>query len=94
MPEVDVHGIVTQTLLGSIPISTDVPPLTESMDFVSGIPAETSMIRMVLGLGDGDILIPTIDEMKLEGVDVLADAQKLFDRINVGLPKDKQLVLR
>ena len=39
------------------------------------------------------LLYPTIDEMKLEGADVLADARKLFERVNVGLPKDKQLVL-
>lgn len=42
----------------------------------------------------GDILVPTIEEMGLEGEDVLEDAQKLFNRINVGLPSDKQLVLR
>ena len=70
------------------------PNMTDAWAGCYGIPAETPMIRMVLGLGEGDILIPTIDEMKLEGVDVLADAQKLFDRINVGLPADKQLVLR
>ena len=70
------------------------PNMTDAWAGCYGIPAETPMIRMVLGLGDGDILIPTIDEMKLEGADVLADAQKLFDRINVGLPADKQLVLR
>ena len=49
---------------------------------------------MVLGLGEGDILIPTIDELKIEGMDVLADAQKLFERVNVGLPQDKRLLLR
>ena len=42
----------------------------------------------------GDILIPTIEEMKLAGDDVLADAAKLFKRVNVGLPADKQLLLR
>ena len=52
------------------------------------------MIRMVLGLGDGDILVPTIEEMKLGGIDVLDDARKLFERINVGVPSDKQLMLR
>ena len=68
--------------------------MTDAWAGCYGIPAETPMIRMVLGLGDGDILIPTIDELKIEGADVLADAAKLFARINVGLPKDKQLVLR
>ena len=70
------------------------PNMTDAWAGCYGIPAETPMIRMVLGLGDGDILIPTIDEMKLEGTDVLADAAKLFERVNVGLPADKQLVLR
>ena len=70
------------------------PNMTDAWAGCYGIPAETPLIRMVLGLGGGDILIPTIDEMKLEGVDVLADAEKLFSRVNVGLPPDKQLVLR
>lgn len=70
------------------------PDMTEAWAGSYGIPAEVPMIRMVLGLGDGDILIPTIEEMKLEGEDVLADAAKLFERINVGLPADKCLVLR
>ncbi|MBQ9041363.1 MAG: hypothetical protein IJ111_00945 [Eggerthellaceae bacterium] len=70
------------------------PNMTDAWAGCYGIPAEVPMIRMVLGLGAGDILIPTIEEMKLEGEDVLEDAQKLFERINVGLPSDKQLVLR
>lgn len=70
------------------------PNMTDAWAGCYGIPAETPMIRMVLGLGGGDILVPTIDEMKLEGDDVLADAEKLFGRVNVGLPSDKQLVLR
>lgn len=70
------------------------PNMTDGWAGSYGIPAEAPMIRMVLGLGDGDILIPTIEEMKLEGGDVLADARKLFERVNVGLPADKQLVLR
>ena len=39
-------------------------------------------------------LLPTIAEMKIEGVDVIADARKLFEHINVGLPQDKRLILR
>lgn len=70
------------------------PNMTDAWAGCYGIPAEASMIRMVLGLGEGDILIPTIEEMKLEGSDVLDDARKLFERINVGLPSDKQLLLR
>lgn len=70
------------------------PNMTDAWAGCYGIPAETPMIRMVLGLGESDILIPTIEEMKLEGEDVLADAAKLFSRVNVGLPSDKQLVLR
>ncbi len=70
------------------------PDMTDAWAGCYGIPAETPMIKMVLGLEDGDILVPTIDEMKLEGADVLADAAKLFARVNVGLPPDKQLVLR
>lgn len=70
------------------------PDMTDAWAGSYGIPAETPMIRMVLGLGDGDILVPTIQEMKIEGADVLADAEKLFALINVGLPADKQLVLR
>ena len=70
------------------------PNMTDAWAGCYGIPAETPMIRRVLGLGEGDILIPTIDEMKLEGEDVLADAARLFARVNVGLPADKQLVLR
>lgn len=52
------------------------------------------MIRSVIGLGEGDILIPTIEEMKLEGLDILADAAKLFERVNVGLPADGTSGLR
>lgn len=70
------------------------PNMTDAWAGCYGIPAETPMIRMVLGLGEGDMLIPTIEEMGIGGEDVLADAQKLFDRINVGLPDDKQLILR
>ena len=70
------------------------PNMTDAWAGCYGIPAETPLIRMVLGLGEGDILIPTIDELKIEGEDVLADAQKLFERVNVGLPQDKRLVLR
>ena len=70
------------------------PNMTDAWAGCYGIPAETPMIRMVLGLGDGDILVPTIEEMKLEGIDVLDDARKLFERINVGVPSDKQLMLR
>lgn len=70
------------------------PNMTDAWAGCYGIPAELPMIRMVLGLGESDILIPTIEEMKLEGEDVLADAAKLFSRVNVGLPSDKQLVLR
>ena len=70
------------------------PNMTDAWAGCYGIPAETPMIRMVLGLGDGDILIPTIDEMKLCGDDVLADARTMFERVNVGLPADKQLALR
>ena len=70
------------------------PAMTDAWAGCYGIPAETPLIRRVLGIGEGDILIPTIEEMKLEGADVLADAAKLFERVNVGLPADKQLVLR
>ena len=70
------------------------PNMTDAWAGCYGIPAETPMIRMVLGLGEGDILIPTIEELKIEGTDVLVDAAKLFERVNVGLPKDKQLMLR
>ena len=70
------------------------PNMTDAWAGCYGILAEASMIRMVLGLGEGNILIPTIEEMKLEGSDVLDDARKLFERINVGLPSDKQLLLR
>jgi len=70
------------------------PNMTDAWAGSYGIPAETPLIRMVLGLGEGDILIPTIEEMKLEGDDVLSDAAKLFERVNVGLPDDKKLVLR
>lgn len=70
------------------------PDMTDAWAGSYGIPAEAPMVAAVLGLSDGDILIPTIDEMKLEGDDVLADARKLFERVNVGLPAGKQLVLR
>ena len=70
------------------------PDMTDGWAGSYGIPAETPMIRTVLGLGELDILVPTIDEMKLEGIDVLADARKLFERVNVGLPADKRLVMR
>ncbi len=70
------------------------PNMNDAWAGCYGIPAETPMIRMVLGLGARDILVPTIAELGLEGEDVLEDARKLVDRINVGLPSDKQLVLR
>jgi len=70
------------------------PNMTDAWAGSYGIPAEGPMVRMVLGLGESDILVPTIEEMKLEGEDVLADAAKLFERINVGLPEDKRLRLR
>ena len=68
--------------------------MTDAWTGCYGIPAETPLIRRVLGIGEGDILIPTIEELKIEGIDVLADAAKLFERVNVGLPVDKRLVLR
>ena len=70
------------------------PDMTEAWAGSYGIPAEVPLIRRVIGLEAGDILVPTIAELKLEGDDVLADAQKLFDVLNPGLPDDKQLVLR
>ena len=70
------------------------PDMTDGWAGSYGIPAQTPMIRMAIDLEEGDILIPTIAEMKIEGVDVIADARKLFEHINVGLPQDKRLILR
>ena len=70
------------------------PNMTDAWAGSYGIPAEAPLIRQVAGLGEGDILIPTIAELGIEGDDVLADAERVFARLNPGLPEDKQLVLR
>ena len=70
------------------------PDISEAWTGSYGIPADTKLMREILQLGEQDILIPTIDELGIKGEDVLADAQLLFDRVNVGLPKDKQLRFR
>ena len=45
IPEPSVAGIVTATLDESIDISIDVPPDTESMEYVRGMPSLTSIRR-------------------------------------------------
>lgn len=56
-----------------------------------GTPADAGIVKAVLGLGEGDILIPTIDELGIGGTDILADAQLLFARINPTLPEEFRL---
>lgn len=59
-----------------------------------GSPAEADLIRQVIDIGDGDILIPTIEEIGIEGIDVLQDARRLFAIINNGLPAEDRLKLK
>ena len=57
----------------------------------------TPVLRIVfLAMNNEQInsYIGTKEVTKLTGKEALADASKLFERINVGLPADKQLVLR
>ena len=70
------------------------PNMTDGWAGSYGIPAESALIRLVLDLGPDDILVPTVRELGIQGQDVRADAQLLFDRVNVGLPADKQLRFR
>ena len=70
------------------------PNMTDGWAGSYGIPADAALTRAVLGLGEGDVLVPTVDELGVAGEDVLADAQRLFDLVNVRLPADKQLRYR
>ena len=70
------------------------PDMTEEWAGCYGIPAKANMVRQIMGLSDEDILIPTIEEAGVEGVDVIADAQRIFDAINPLIPEDKRLIVR
>lgn len=70
------------------------PDMTDEWAGTYGIPAEDALMRKVLGLGELDILIPTIKELKIEGADIKADASQMFERVNPMLPADKQLRFR
>lgn len=70
------------------------PGMTVGWAGAYGIPAEAQLMRTVLRLDDDAILIPTIGELGIEGVDAIEDARRLFDTMNPGLPSDKRLVFR
>ena len=59
-----------------------------------GYPCDAHLTRKVLPLAEDDVLIPTVEDLGVEGVDVLADARRMFDRINRVLPEEDQLKLR
>ena len=73
------------------------PNVTQAWAGSYGIPAERRMMEQVLQLGPGDVLVPTLDELKKAAKDVtddartLAYARSIADAINPALPSDKQL---
>ena len=59
-----------------------------------GIPCGDRMMRKILDLHDGDILIPTMEELVMDGNDIVRDARLMFERFNTVLPAEDRLKLR
>lgn len=59
-----------------------------------GYPAETPLMRAVLGLGDDAIIVPSAKDAQVKGVDVVEDARRVFNLINPLLPERAQLKMR
>ncbi len=57
-----------------------------------GRPSDKKMIKEFLNLGDKDIIIGSSDEMNVNGIDIVEDANKMFEYINKEV-KDKSFHL-
>lgn len=59
-----------------------------------GFPCDNRMVRKVIGLGDDSILVGSVEELGIEGRDIVADARRIFSCFNKVLPEDDQLKLK
>ena len=59
-----------------------------------GFPCGTQLMKKVLPLGEGEVLVPTIDELGIEGVDIVEDARRMFACFNRALPEADHLKLK
>ena len=59
-----------------------------------GYPCDTRMVRKVLDLPSEAVLVPTLDELGIQGEDIVEDARCVFDAFNVVLPQEDRLRLK
>ena len=57
-----------------------------------GTPCNIMTIKKIIDTKTNDIIIPTIDELNIDGKDIVDDANSLFDYVNRS--SDKEFVLQ